>query len=288
MVVYMKNKKSKFGINPALLASGLKYCFFIYCLMLMPFDLLTFVTGTASASTEQMVEYKLKEDTPSDSNDLKVQPVRHLLQSDIAPVTNEKDRKKSDELKSLIEQIRAVKIQPQEQIPVLVAAPKIIPADEPEPNEVPSVTEKPATPEKTNIEPILPYNPISGETLQKLRSLSQNPQQIDEPLELGELLFHSGYYKEAVLFYREALRRTGLNSPDTVTDRAWILFQIANCLRNSDMPEAVRTYGQLISEFPNSFWADMALIQNQFIAWYQKDEPQKLINENKPQNIGTE
>jgi tetratricopeptide (TPR) repeat protein len=275
----MKNEKFKYYIDSSLATSAFKYCLYVLCLTLMPFDLLSFVTGTASANSEQLVEYKLTQDNFTDSNDSSVSLKRQLWKSDITPIASEKDRNKKDELKELIEQIRAIEVQPQEQAPKLVAPPKIIPAAEPDVSEV---TSEPVVQKKPEYEPNLTYTPISSETLKILGNLSQNPKQIDNPMELGEMLFHNGNYKEAVLFYQEALIRTESNNPDTAMNRAWILFQTGNCLRNSDMPGAAKIYGQLITEFPNSLWARMAMVQSQFITWYQKDEPQKLINDNNP------
>ena len=282
-MISMKYENSKYGNYSGLPTPGFKYCLYLICLTLIPFNLLSFVTGTASANPEKLVEYKITQDNLSDSNDPNVPLTRQLWKSDITPVTGEKDRNKTDELKELIEKIRAIEVQPQEQTPKMIAAPKITPAVEP--NDVSPVTAEPAAKEKISFEPNLPYTPISGETLKMLGSLSQNPQQIENPMELGELLFRNGNYKEAVLFYREALIRTSPTNPGAAMDRAWLLFQIGNCLRNSDMPGAAKMYGQLVTEFPNSLWARMAMVQNQFITWYQKDEPKKIINENKSRNI---
>jgi len=278
----MKNRNLKYNYNSGLVTLGFKYCFCIYCLTLMPFNLLTFVTGTAFANSDKLVEYKLIQDNLTDSNDSSEQLKRQLWRSDITPTKDENDRKQQDELRQLIEQIRAIEIRPQEQISEPVVVPEILPVAEP--NDV-SITSEPVTKEKKDFEPNLPYTPISNETLQMLRNLSQNPQQIDNPLELGEVLFRNGDHKEAVLFYKEALKRVGPNDPNAALDRAWLLFQAGNCLRNNNMAEAAKMYGQLITEYPNSLWAGIALIQSQFIAWHQKDEPQKLINENKQQNI---
>ncbi len=62
-------------------------------------------------------------------------------------------------------------------------------------------------------------------------------------------------------------------------DRAWILFQIGNCLRKDDLPAAAKMYQQLLTEYPNSPWVDLAKAQSNLIAWYLKDEPVKLIAE---------
>jgi tetratricopeptide (TPR) repeat protein len=219
----------------------------------------------------------LTQDNIPDPNDPNDTLKRQLLISDITPVAGTKDRKKTDELRRLIAQVRSVKVQSQEPVPEPVAAPKIAPALEP--NDVSIVATESAARKVPNYEPNLPYKPISAETLKILGNFSHNPHQINNPLELGELLFRNGNYKEAVLFYREALVRTEPNNPDTAIDRAWILFQTGNCLRNSDMPGAAEMYGRLITEFPNSLWAQMSMVQSRFITWYQKDEPQKLITD---------
>ncbi len=270
----MKYENKKYG------NSGFRYCFYILCLTLMPFDLLPFITGIASANPESLVEYKVAQDDISDSNDPNNSLKRQLLKSDITPIANEKDSGKTDELRRLIAQVRSIEVQFQEPAPRQVPAPKIAPAADA--NEVTGVIKEPALQRKPYFEPNLPYTPISSETLKILGNLSQNPRQINNPLELGELLFHNGEYKEAVLFYREALIRTEPNNPNTAMDRAWILFQTGNCLRNSDMPGAAEMYNRLITEFPNSLWARMSMVQSRFITWYQKEEPQKIINDSNP------
>ena len=278
----MKNGNLKYYVFSCFNTPAFRYCLSVFCLTLLPFNLLSFVTGTASANSEQLVEYKLTQDNFTDSNDSNAQLKRQLLKSDITPIASEKDRNKKDELKELIEQIRAIEVRPPEQAPRRVVAPKIIPAAEPDVSDVNMGLKEQ---KKPNFEPDLPYTPISGETLKALGNLAQNPKQIENPMELGELLFRNGNYKKAVLFYQEALIRTEPNNPDTAMNRAWILFQTGNCLRNSDMPGAAKIYGQLISEFPNSLWARMAMVQSQLITWYQKDEPQKLINDSSPKNV---
>lgn len=266
--------------------SGLRYCFYMLCFTLVPFDLLLFINGTASADSEELIEYKITQDNisdsndpndPNDSNDPNDTLKRRLWKSDIAPVAAKKDREKTDELRQLIAQIRSIRVQSQQQVPEPIAAPKIAPAVEP--NDVaPAVTE-PVVRKESNFEPNLPYKQISVETLKILGNFSQNPHRVNNPLELGELLFRNGNYKEAVFFYREALVRMEPNNPDTAMDRAWILFQTGNCLRNSDMPGAAEIYSRLITEYPNSLWAQMSIVQSRFITWYQKDEPQTLIND---------
>jgi tetratricopeptide (TPR) repeat protein len=110
-----------------------------------------------------------------------------------------------------------------------------------------------------------------------LRALSKDLEKVDNPFELGETLFLSGNEKEAAVFYTEALGRTEPNDISLSRDRAWVLFQTGNCLRNSDLPAAMKMYTQLITEYANSPWADMAIAQVKVLDWYLKDEPHKLV-----------
>ena len=284
MVIGMKNKSLKYGCDIYFSSLGLKYLFFIYCLMLLPFDLLIFVTGTACANSEKLVEYELPQDNTSDSNDSSDQLKRQLWLSDITPAKDEKGMNTSMELSRLIQQIRAIEFTPQEKTPTPVFVPDTVTTTEP--NEAAPVTAIPIKKEKTELEPKLPYLPISDKTLQMLRKLSNNPVKIDNPFELSEILFISGNLGEAATFYQEALNRTDQNDPNSAMDRAWFLFQKGNCLRNNDRITAANLYRQLITEYPGSLWAEVAQIQSQFITWCQKDEPQKLIDENKQQKIG--
>ncbi|MHC4150032.1 MAG: hypothetical protein ACYSR5_11165, partial [Planctomycetota bacterium] len=90
-------------------------------------------------------------------------------------------------------------------------------------------------------EPKPPYEPIAAETLQTLTELSQQPDQLENPLALAEVLFLSGHLKEAATFYQLALNQISPEQPDQTQNRPWILFQIANCLRNSDPTAAMKT-----------------------------------------------
>ncbi|KPK43244.1 MAG: hypothetical protein AMJ65_06295, partial [Phycisphaerae bacterium SG8_4] len=125
--------------------------------------------------------------------------------------------------------------------------------------------------------PKLPYEPITERTLQVLRDLSKDPKKVDSPFDLAETLFLSGNVKEAAVFYTEALVRTEPNDVGSSRYRAWLLYQTGNCLRNTDPPVATKTYTRLLTEYPDSPWADIAAAQLRLIDWYLKDEPHKLV-----------
>jgi len=200
-----------------------------------------------------------------------------LWQAAISIAKVEQDNVSKSELKRIIEQIRSIEFKPRKQPPEPVIV--VEPPPTTQPNEAAPDTAVPKEPEKKEAKPKLPYEQITDQTLQTLRKLSQHPDELDNPFELAEILFLNGNLKEATVFYREALNRKSPDDPNSAQNRAWILFQIGNCLRNDDLPMALNMYRQLITEYPDSLWADSAKTQCQLIAWYQKDEPHKLIAE---------
>jgi len=199
------------------------------------------------------------------------------------PESNDDERDKN-ELQQIIEQIRSVEFEPQSRAP----EPFIVvePAQTAEPNEILSDMEALKVPEETEAGFKPPYKPVAEQTLRMLENLLQHPDQVSNPLELAEFLFYSGHLKEASVFYQEALDRSSPDKADekaeSAQDRAWILFQIGNCLRNDEPLTAVKTYRKLITEYPNSPWTNLAKARDKLIDWYQKDKPRQLIAEGHP------
>jgi tetratricopeptide (TPR) repeat protein len=252
---------------------------YIACFMFLSFRLLASLVGTAYADSAADDEKKLSPDNsitariPKNINGLQ------LLKDNISIAGSENDTKSKEQLRRIIEQIRSVEFKPQEQTPEPVIKPEKAPVIEP--NEtVPEVNEpRKEQPQHQQIESRPPYEPITEQTLQMLRTLAQNPQKLENPLELGEIVFASGNLKEASICYREALRRKDPNDAGSADDRAWIMFQIGNCLRNAEPPAASKAYQQLITEYPNSPWTQPAKVRNDLIAWYLKDKPAELMKQ---------
>jgi len=218
---------------------------------------------------------------------------QQLWQSRISISKDEKDNRSSNELKRIIEQIRSVEFEPLKKTPEPII--KVEAIRTPEPNEslsdsqVATRTKEKGTKFKQpalfgdssqNISSMA-YVPLSDQTLQSLKNMSQHPEQVDNPFELGEILFLSGYLKESAVFYQEALKRPGKKEAGSVGDKPWILFQIGNCLQNDDQSTAIKMYRQVITEYPDSPWADLAKTMEQLTDWEQKDNPRALIAENR-------
>lgn len=204
---------------------------------------------------------------------------RQLWQARISPSKDGKPHQSKTELRQIIRQISSIEFKPQDQSSESLIV--VEPTQKAEPNEISSDTEIPQEPEPNKIERKLPNGRVSDQTLQVFRSLSQHPDQLHNPFELAEILFNSNCLKEAAQCYQQALNRMTTNETDRFANKAWILFQMGNCLRNTDRPAAMQMYKQLIAEYPNSPWADLAKAESKLIDWYLKDKPNTLINERK-------
>jgi tetratricopeptide (TPR) repeat protein len=286
MKMKMKNRHSKHGHgwklgSPA--AMSLKFYLCVFCFTFVPLGLLRSLGGTASANSASQVG-QVGRRLPQDGSNIPRDPNNRygpkLWRAQISIAKGRDDGPGKDRLMRMIEQVRSVEFKALKPVPEPVVAPKVTVV--PEPNETPPDTTiaEPAEEVERQIETDLPYKPVSSRTLQMLRDLSQHPEKLDNPFELGEILFISGNFKDAAIFYREALNRRSPDDAGSARDRAWILFQIGNCLRKSDPPAAAKMYGQLTTEYPNCAWAALAQAQRKLMDWYQKDEPHKLIAEN--------
>jgi len=203
-----------------------------------------------------------------------------------ARITNPKDGKTSkskNELRQIIRQISSVEFKPQDQTSELLIV--VEPIQKAEPNAISSDTEMPQEQKLNKIKRKLPDGQITDQTLQTFKSLSQHPDQLHNPFELAEILFNSHCLREAAKCYQESLNRMTTNETYQLANKAWVLFQIGNCLRNIDPPTAMQMYRQLIAEYPNSPWADLAKAKTKLIDWYLKDKPNTLINERKSQAL---
>jgi TolA-binding protein len=100
--------------------------------------------------------------------------------------------------------------------------------------------------------------------------LVQDPNAVPNPFEVAEMLYKVGRYKEAAACYRAALKKTPVDKKhdSTDADRAWMLFQIGNCLAKENHSEAINAYRQLISDYPMSEWTPIAVSREQLIQWY--------------------
>lgn len=269
----------KFNVNNHGENMLLRIIVFALCLMLLPFDLLSFINGSASANSDNMVEYNLNQDMhanpPVSSDEIQ----KSLWRTNITPAKEGEIQQQKNELQSLIDQINAMDLLlPSENIQT---PDNVNVASKPEPQKAQLENQNTKPIEKSSNENKAAHESITDRTIQKLEKMVEKPEEIDNPYEIGNTLYLSNCVGQAAAFYEEALRRSKPDDMSSSDDRAWLLFQTANSLRSVDMSAAADVYNKLITEFPDAPWADIARVQSNIIAWYSNDKPGELLTEYK-------
>lgn len=133
---------------------------------------------------------------------------------------------------------------------------------------------------ENDLDAIRQQDNLKDETIKQIKDLIDSPEPFNQFFELGEIMFDSNRLSEAYIFYKRSLDSTDDND---VEKRTWILFQMANCLRNTDYSKAIEHYKTLIAECPHCQWSEFAKDQIKLLSWYLADDPQGLIRKSKIQ-----
>ena len=102
--------------------------------------------------------------------------------------------------------------------------------------------------------------------LLEMLSAMENPETVPHPMELADSLYRAGKPDLAVRYYEAALKNTS-EFEHKIPRRAWLLFQLGNCLRRSDPPRAASFYEQLIRTAPSSPWTPAAQARISMLNW---------------------
>ncbi len=188
----------------------------------------------------------------------------------------------SQNLQMMIQQVQSLRLatstmelEPHEVVPV----PEIPAQIEPNDTALQQITTPEPNQQTQTIEPQSHPSKISPQTLKIIRTLAQDPNKCENPFDLAEILFKNKNQKEAAAFYRTALNRTSTESVQSANDRAWILFQIGNCLRELNPADAQKAYRELIDQYPDSQWVETAKVRDKLIQWFKNEKPWALIKD---------
>ncbi len=179
-------------------------------------------------------------------------------------------------LNEVLSRIRSVKFEPKEHGAPAFTVPE------------PVVSQPVIVSNRTTVEPQVVQRPtttspgpsdgtLSSETVDALKRVLADPNQASEPLALAELLFLTGRRNEAAVLYQKALDSTTGDQASAREDRAWILLQLGNCLRETNPARARDMYTKLVAEYPDSPWVELAKAHSQLISWYEQVQPQQWL-----------
>ncbi len=207
---------------------------------------------------------------------------QHLWQSQIAPPDPNEDLETRQSIEELIRKIRSVKFDDTTPKPTFTSPPAQL-ASQSDPNMmklvVANTVEATAPTAAVPMSTTTPQAALPENTLKKLEELVKNPNQVSNPLEVAELLFLSGRLVNAGVFYKQALDLMPPENTGTNNDRAWALFQLGNCLRETDIAKAKEMYMKLIADYPASPWTELAKAHGRLITWYQSANPKQWISQ---------
>jgi hypothetical protein len=111
---------------------------------------------------------------------------------------------------------------------------------------------------------------LDDKTLEELKKTRSVP----APAALAGVLFLGGHRDVAARFYEIA---TAVESDSR--DKAWLLFQAANCHREIDPKAAAAAYEKLLAEHPESVWSPIAKIQKDLLDWRSTDPLAGMLKE---------
>jgi tetratricopeptide (TPR) repeat protein len=186
-------------------------------------------------------------------------------------VADENDVQNTANLQQAIEKIKSLKFE-QSQI-----------VQQAQPEQVEIVAE----PEKTQPAPVELPAPVVVDnnifkndvnlTTDALANIENHVNEVETPYEMAETLFHAGHLKQAAAYYKQALKSGSYESRPQ--DKAWIIFQIGNCLKESAPAEAAKFYARLLSEYPDSTWTKMANKYNELLTLQMQNKPYELMKQ---------
>jgi hypothetical protein len=113
---------------------------------------------------------------------------------------------------------------------------------------------------------------IPPELLAKIKSISKTG--VADPAGLAEALRLGGHLDHAAGFYDMAMKSTSDSK-----EKAWLLFQSANCLRQKNPSAALEKFQKLLTEYPDSLWAPLAQAQAQVVEWRQTNNVTALFEQ---------
>jgi tetratricopeptide (TPR) repeat protein len=189
-------------------------------------------------------------------------------------VADENDIQNTANLRQAIEKINSLKFeQSQTNQPVQSESAEIVQqtADVPEPEKIQPVPAEPIIADEKIVED------DNKMTADALVGIENRTNEVETPYEMAELLFHAGRLNQAAAYYKQTLKSVSLeNRPQ---DKAWVLFQLGNCLKDSNSVEATKIYTRLLSEHPDSIWTKMARQYNELLTLQMKSKPCELIKQ---------
>jgi tetratricopeptide (TPR) repeat protein len=198
---------------------------------------------------------------------------KQLWKSRISTLPSEPTGQDKEELGQLIERLKAAesRAKPRDRAQADPAGvqrapePNAVPAGQVAPSPAPSPVKAP-TPDANSAR--LPALVLPD---------GADPNTVTDPLKMAEILYATGLRAKAAPFYQKALAQVDAQDKKKASERQWILLQLGRCWLEDQPAQARQMFSQLISEYPDSPWLDVARTWQGLTDWYLTEQPRQLI-----------
>jgi len=204
---------------------------------------------------------------------------RQVWKSRISALAPDSKGTEQDELEKLMERVRAAQLRPRPKDMARTAGmePPVAPEIKVAPTVPPAARETPPSPPAdVNTVPRAPFAVLDG----------VDPNAVTHPLRMAEILRAGGHLSQAAPFYQQALARLDPQDQKTAGQRQWILLQLGRCWREDQPTLARQMFSQLIMEYPDSPWLDLAKAWQGLADWVLTDQPWRLVEETRSPSPG--
>lgn len=211
-----------------------------------------------------------------DPNLLKVDNVK-LTQVNLAAKMDKNSKELSSDLKKVMNQVNSFDLKNKQ-------SNNLVTDDSNQQDSSAQQEQKPQIAVQTPALPIADNKTIKPQTQSELDKIVQQPDKVKNPIDLANILYRCGRYKDASVFYRKSLELAAdSNNHDVMyKDKAWLLFQSGNSYeKQGDYTSAGKMYKQLIIEYPDSMWTAAAKAKDHLADWYIQQDPKNLLKKGK-------
>jgi len=228
----------------------------------------------SSGASPQVQEQPVKKAEPAPDPNLAMRVKDHisrqLWKGRTTAVPADSGTAQKDDLGQLVERVRGVHLRPRPKGRGPASAQDRPAVEEPNAPSLPSVAPGTEPPPRD-------ANSPARASMAVLEGV--DPNAVAHPFRMAEVLVASDHLAQAVPFYQKALAQLDARDKKTASQRQWILLQLGRCWREDQPDRARQMFSQLISEYPDSPWLDLAKTWQGLADWYLTEQPWQLVRQ---------
>lgn len=219
-------------------------------------DMVTAPAGSVTGAAEQRILEQSR------------QLRREFFRVQLEPVKTMTSVEQEQKLDALIAKVNS--LEPVKKLIVVSEEPQTAEPEESAVDVTPEQTVQNAIPVESGSETAGEPNSMSSSLLADLEKAGQ----VVNPILLADAVYRQGHAHAAYTYYKQAAEQLGSEDAEATQ---WVLFQMANCLRDSDPVKALKIYSDLLARFPNCRWSAAAQSRKSTLEWIMKESVKELV-----------